>query len=441
MPTTPPVSIHLGEIWHLTADPFECPESAFRCETKGALAVDAKGVVLACGPAAQVVAGHPTATVCDHGDSLILPGFVDGHLHYPQLDIIGSHGEQLLGWLNRYTFPAEARFADADIARDTADRLITELLAHGVTTAMMFSSVHAEATATLFQCAADRGLRAIIGKVSMDRHAPASVLQDAASDLIDTEQLIQRWHGAAGGRLHYALTPRFVPTCGEALLAGLGELRARHPQMHVQTHWAENMAEIDWVRKLCPTDGDYLGVYERHGLLGPKTVLAHAIHVDAAMLARVAAAGASLAHCPTSNLFLGSGLFPLHPARQAGVSITLGSDIGAGTSLAPWRTMLAAYEIQQLRGEPITPAQLLHLATLGGAAALGLEASCGNFAPGKQADFQVLDWRRNRLLASRFEHTELQPAERLFALITLGDDRLTREVYVAGRKVYAAQDL
>jgi guanine deaminase len=430
------MKLHLGEIWHLISNPFfaDAMDTALQAIPHGALLVDDAGKIAQIGAAADLIKAHPAIEIVDHGDSLLLPGFIDGHLHYPQLDIIGCYGEQLLGWLNRYTFPTEAQFSDPDIANDTAQRLITELYANGTTTAVLFGSTHASAAATMFQAALDRGLRAIIGKVSMDRHAPVGVLQDVDSDLRDSEALITQWHGRAG-RLHYALTPRFVPTCSEALLAGIGQLHARHPDLFVQTHWAENQAEIAWVKELCPADCDYLGVYERHGLLGPKTILAHAIHVDNAMLDRVAAAGAILAHCPTSNLFLGSGLFPLDRVQAHDIRVVIGTDIGGGTSLSLWRTLEETYKVQQLRGKSLTPAQLLYLATLGAATGLGMQDQLGNLLPGKAADFQVVDWRRHRLLAARFTR-DLTPDEKLFALITLADDRVTDRVYVQGREVY-----
>ena len=388
----------------------------------------------ALGDAGEMIAEYPEARVVDFGERLILPGFIDTHLHFPQLDIIGSYGEQLIGWLNRYTFPTEATFSDDAIAEDTARRLITELYANGTTLASIFSSAHRGATAALFREAERRGMRAIIGKVGMDRHAPESMLQDPDADAADNEALINQWHGREG-RLFYALTPRFAPTCTEAMLKRHGELKARYDDVYVQTHWVEQVPEIAWVRELFPNDADYLAVYERTGLLGPRTILAHAIHATPEEFERVAASGSIVAHCPTSNLFLGSGLFPLDLVQKAGVVHTLASDIGGGTSVSMWRTMDEAYKVQALAGRSVHPVQLFAWATQQNARALGMGDKLGNFETGKHADFQVLEPRKIRLLEARFERTQ-EAAERLFAMVMLGDDRMVEHVYIGGEQVY-----
>lgn len=436
MNTSSITTLFCGQIWHVVGDAFATaePGSCLRVIERGALAVDAQGRIAALGDAGEIRAEYPQARVVDFGERMILPGFIDTHLHFPQLDIIGSYGEQLIGWLNRYTFPTEATFADATIAQATAARLITELYANGTTFAVAFSSAHKGATAALFREAERRGLRGIFGKVAMDRNAPQSMLQDPDADAAEQEALINQWHGREG-RLFYALSPRFAPTCTAAMLARHGELRARYEDVFVQTHWVEQLPEDAWVRELFPAAKDYLAVYEQAGLLGPRTILAHAVHADAGMFARVAAAGAIVAHCPTSNLFLGSGLFPLDLARAAGVKHTLATDIGGGTSLSIWRTMDEAYKVQQLAGRSVHPVQLLAWATLQNAEALGFGESLGNFLTGKQADFQVLEPRNIRLLEARFARTQ-DPVERLFAMVMLGDDRMTEAVYVGGARVY-----
>jgi guanine deaminase len=429
--------VFTGRIWHLAGDPWTEGESALQAFERGALVVGEDGRILAVGDADAMLKQYPAAARVDFGDELILPGFVDAHLHFPQLDIIGAYGETLLGWLRRRVFPEEARLADPDRARSVARRLLDELLANGVTTAAIYSSPHREATEILFEEILARGPRAIAGKVSMDRNAPDELLADPEADARDIEELIARWHGR-DGRLFVALSPRFAPSCSDALLAAHGELLRRRPDLFVQTHLAENAKEVAWVRELFPRDRDYLAVYERHNLLGPRTLLGHCIHLDDDAIARLAASRAVAVHCPTSNLFLGSGLMPLATLAGAGCRLAVGSDVGAGTSLSPWRTLAAAAQVARLRGEPLDPARLFWLATLGGAEALGLGDVTGNFAPGKQADFQVLDWRRNRLLRERFARDE-PPTDLLFALIHHGDDRLTRGVWIGGREVFASK--
>lgn len=434
------VVIYRGYLIDTVGDPFTEgePESGLRARPGAAMAVGTDGRILEVDEPYNIAANFPDARVVDFGERLVLPGFIDAHLHFPQLDIIGSYGEELIGWLNRYAFPAEASFADEAIAERTAARLVTELLANGTTFGAIFSSSHRGATEALFREAERRGLRAIIGKVGMDRNAPDELLVNPDRDAEENEALIREWHGREG-RLFYALTPRFAPTCSDAMLRRHAELKAKYESVYVQTHWAEQLPEIEWVKRLFPNDRDYLAVYERVGLLGPRTILAHGIHADREMFERVEAAGAIVAHCPTSNLFLGSGLFPLDDAIAAGAKHALATDIGGGTSLSMWRTMDEAYKVQRLRGRAVDPAQLLYWATLGNARALGFGGELGSFDPGKLADFQVLEPRRIRLLEKRFERTQ-DPVERLFAIVMLSDDRMTESVYVAGQERYARKD-
>lgn len=423
--------LHRGELWHCPAGPDAAPLQTW---ADGALAVDANGDLVAVGEAGALRRQYPGAVWRDHAGCLILPGFVDAHLHFPQLDLIGCYGEQLLGWLNTYTFPAEAAYADPAVARTAAGRFVTELFAHGTTMSVVFSSSHRGATEALFEEALARGMRGAIGKVGMDRHAPEAILCDPETDALDHAALIERWHGCEG-RLFYALAPRFAPSCSEAMLARHGELRRRWPGIYIQTHYAENPNECEWVGELFPGDRDYLAVYERHGLTGERTILAHGLHVREDAWRRLAGSRTVLAHCPASNLFLGSGLFDLDAAETHGVRFALGTDVGGGTSFSMWRTMDEAYKVQQLRGRSWRPESLFRSATLGGAEALGMAERIGNFEPGKAADFQVLDPARSRLLGERFRRTD-DPAQRLFAMIMLADDRLTRAVYVQGREVW-----
>lgn len=429
------IQIHLGHVIHLSGDSFQHsdPSRAIQEWPRGALVVRGATIEFV-GDRSDALRIYPQAPQLDHGAKLILPGFIDSHIHFPQIDVIGSYGEELLGWLERYTFPAEQAFADLEHAKATSHRFIDELLANGTTTASIFASSHLPATEALLQSCLDRGLRARVGKVSMDRHGPQGLLCDTATEAEKIRGLIERWEGREG-RLGIALTPRFAPSCSLSLLKGLGQLAAEFPKVLVQTHFAESKAELDWVKELFPKSRDYLSVYEDFGLLGPATLLAHGIHTSDDELRRIAASGARIAHCPTSNTFLGSGLLSLRRLTSAGVETTLATDVGGGTSFSMWATMAEAYKVQQLRGEGIHPVHVFDYATLSGARALGLEARTGNLAAGKCADFQVLDWARSRLLRGRL-NSSMGPSERMFALMFLADDRLTDAVYIDGRQVF-----
>ena len=431
-------TLYTGRLWHLTGDPARLGAKVLATFDRGALVVDARGHVVEAGDAAHLLPRYVGARRVDFGEQIILPTFVDAHLHFPQLDMIGASGLTLMQWLERHTFPEEVRFADPEVARRTADRLIDELYANGIGAVAIYGSVHLTATEALCEAAVARGLRAHIGKMSMDRGAPPELLVDAGREALELEQLITRWHGRHG-RIAIALSPRFAPACSDALLATIGELHRRYPELIVQTHLAENEEEIATVARLFPRDRDYLAVYERHELVGPRTLLGHCVHLDAEMRRRVADAGAVVVHCPSSNLFLGSGLMPLRAMRDEGVRVTLASDIGAGTSLSPWRTMAAAAQVARLRGAPVAPAELLWMATLGGADALGLGGRIGNFEPGREADFQVIDWTRNRLLRERFTRGG-DTENLLYALIHHADDRLTKAVYIAGERVWQEKE-
>jgi len=363
---------------------------------------------------------------------IIAPGFIDLHIHYPQVDVIGSPAEGLLPWLERYTFVQESRFADPHHAEEVATFFFDEMQRHGVTTALTFCTSHAGSVDALMTQAQARGLRWIAGRCLMDRHAPDGVRDQTQRSLLETEQLIERWHGR--DRLGYAITPRFVPSCSDAQLAGAGELAAAHPQVWIQTHVAENLDEIAWVRELYPEARSYLDVYDRFGLLRERSMYAHCIHLDATDRARLAESGAAAAVCPTSNLFLGSGLFDFDAAARAGFAWGLASDVGGGTSFSPFRTMLAAYEIARLRGITLSPAELWLRHTLGAARALGLGDRIGNLAPGFDADFIVLDDQATPLLARRTAAAE-RLDEWLFAMIVLADDRAVAAAFAAGADV------
>ena len=391
-------------------------------------------VVQAVGSWASLKASFGHLPVQHLSGRLLAPGFVDLHLHYPQVDVIGSPAEGLLPWLENYTFVQEARFTDPLHARAVAEFFLDELQRHGVTTALSFCSSHPSSVHALFEASEQRGLRIIAGKCLMDRHAPDGVRDHTEQSLLDTEALIQRWHGR--GRLGYAITPRFVPTCSDAQLAGAGELARRYPDVWVQSHVAENKDEIAWVKALHPQARSYLAVYERFGLLRPRSIYAHCIHLDDTDRALLRDTGAAAAVSPTSNLFLGSGFFDYAAAERVGHLYGLASDVGGGTSFSPFHTMMAAYYVgregQTKPGLSLTPAQLWAQHTAGAARALGLEGVVGNLLPGCEADFLVLNPAATPLLARKTAAAS-NLDELLFSLIVLGDDRVVERTVLAGQ--------
>jgi guanine deaminase len=389
-------------------------------------------VILAAGDydrLAQQYAGVP----CTHLPGRILaPGFVDLHIHYPQTDVIGSPAEGLLPWLEHYTFPHEAQFHDPAHAAEVARFFCDELARHGVTTALVFGTSHPASVNALFAEARQRQLRLIAGKVLQDRHSPDGVRDATEQSLIDTEALIRQWHGT--GRLGYAITPRFAPSCSPAQLRGAGELAARHPDVWVQSHVAENLDEVAWARALFPASRSYLAIYADHGLMRRRAVYAHCIHFDDADRALMRDTHTAAAVCPTSNLFLGSGFFDFAAAERTNFLHGLASDVGGGTSFSPFHTMLAAYyagrEGQTKPGISLSPERLWWLHTAGAARALGLDGVVGNLQPGCEADFVVLNPAATPLLARRTAQAA-SLAELLFALIVLGDDRVVERTCIA----------
>ncbi|MCX7256403.1 MAG: guanine deaminase [Polaromonas sp.] len=390
-------------------------------------------VVLAVGPYQQLAPRFAGVPVTHFPGRIIAPGFVDMHIHYPQVDVIGSPADGLLPWLNDYTFPQETRFAAPAHNAAAAEFFIAELLRNGVTTALAFASSHPESVDALLAQAQKNNMRLIAGKVLMDQHCPDGVRDDTEQSLIDTEALIQRWHGV--GRLGYAITPRFVPSCSAAQLRGAGELAAKYPDVWIQSHVAENRDEIAWVRDLYPQARSYLSVYEQFGLLRPRAVYAHCIHFNDEDRALMRESGAAAAISPTSNLFLGSGFFDYERAQQAGFQYGLASDVGGGTSFSPFHTMLAAYYVgregQTKTGLSLTPQHLWWQHTGGAAQALGLGGVVGNLLPGCEADFVLLNPQATPLLARRMAQAASLD-ELLFAMIVLGDDRLVERVMLAG---------
>ncbi|WP_024816028.1 guanine deaminase [Acidovorax sp. JHL-3] len=366
---------------------------------------------------------------------IIAPGFVDMHIHFPQTDVIGSPADGLLPWLENYTFPHEKRFVAPDYSAQVAQFFIAELLRNGVTTALAFATSHPASAEALFAEAQHHQMRLITGKVLQDRHSPDGVRDDTEQSLIDTEALIQRWHGV--DRLGYAITPRFAPTSTPEQLRGAGELAARYPGVWIQSHVAENLDEIRWAHELFPASRSYLSVYDDFGLLRERAVYAHCIHLDEHDRALMCDTGAVAAVSPTSNLFLGSGFFDYAEADRVGMGYGLASDVGGGTSFSPFHTMLAAYYVgregQAKRGLSLSPQHLWWQHTAGAARALGLAGVVGNLQPGCEADFIVLNPQATPLLARRTAQAG-SIDELLFAMIVLGDDRLVEKTVISQAK-------
>ncbi|WP_341889891.1 guanine deaminase [Variovorax sp. YR752] len=365
----------------------------------------------------------------DHAGRLILPGFIDTHVHSPQLDVIASYGTELLDWLNTYTFPAERRYADPAQAEAGAALFLDALIAHGTTSAVVFPTVHKVSADALFAAAAERGMRLIAGKVLMDRHAPDGLRDDVVQAERDCRDLISRWHGR--DRLAYAVTVRFAPTSTPEQLAMAGRLCAEDPTLYMQTHVAENRDEVRWVRELFPEARSYLDVYARAGLLHARSVLAHGIWLDDTDRAVLREAGAQIAHSPSSNLFLGSGLFDWRAAEAAGAAVSMASDVGGGTSLSMHRTLADAYKVQAMAGERLTAWKALHAATRGAARALSLEHEIGTLEAGRLADLCVWDWAAGPVAERRMEVAR-GLHEKVFAWMTLGDERCLAAAYVNG---------
>lgn len=432
-----PVVALRGAMLSWAGDPFVVGAKRARRYDADAIVAMAGGRIVAAGPAERVADALPRGAKVERlpRDTLMMPGFVDCHVHYPQLPVIGSYGAKLLDWLERYTFPAEAAFADERVARRVARDYLDENLRQGITTAAVFCTVHPASVDALMAEAARRSLRLVAGKVLMDRNAPRALRDTAKRGYDESKALIARWHGR--GRLGYAITPRFAVTSTPAQLEAAGALWREHPDCWMQSHVSENADEIAWVRKLFPRERDYVGVYERHGLLGRRAIYGHGLHLAPREWRALAATGAALAHCPTSNLFLGSGLFRWDRATKPGrrVEVGLATDVGGGTTLSFLRTMGEAYKVAHLAGTSMPAAHAFWLATQGGARALDLDGKVGNLAPGFDADLVVLDLASTPLVAQRLRHAA-DVDEALFVQMTLGDDRAVLQTWVAGRKVH-----
>jgi guanine deaminase len=415
-----------GRVLSFHADPAETQDNHLYLED-GAVLIEG-GRIVAVGRYGEIE-GRGAREV-DHRPRLILPGFIDPHIHFPQAQAIASWGAQLLDWLNAYVFPEEARFRDPAHASRIAERFLDLLIAHGTTCASAFCSVHPQSADALFAAAQARGMALVAGKVMMDRNAPEAVCDTPQRGFDETQALIARWNGR--DRLAVAITPRFAITSTPAQLEAAGALAREHPGLIVQTHLAENRAEIEATAALYPQARDYLDVYDRFGLLGPRSLMGHCIHLTPREIARMAESGTRAIFCPTSNLFLGSGLFDAEGLRRAGVVSGVATDVGAGTSYSLLQTLNEAYKILHMRGQALHAFAAFHWATRGNARALGMDTRIGRIAPGFDADLVVLDSRATPAMALRAERVETL-AEELFLLQTLGDDRAVAETYVAGR--------
>ncbi len=380
----------------------------------------------------------PGTQIEDMRDKLIAPGFIDTHIHYPQTDMIASPAAGLLPWLETYTFPTERRFEDPAYARDTARFFVDELLACGTTTALVYCTVHKASADAFFTESAARNLRMVAGKVLMDRNCPEFLRDTAQSGYDDSAELIARWHNQ--GRQMYALTPRFAPTSTDAQMRACGELARQHPDVFIQSHVAENMDEVKWAAELFPGHRSYLDIYDHYGLLRRRAVYGHCIYLDTDDRKRMAQTGALASHCPTSNLFLGSGLFDFAKADEAGMPLALATDVGGGTSFSMLQTMNEAHKIARLGGYPLSATRMFWLASAGAAQALDLADRIGTLAPASEADFVVLDPQATPLLARRTARSETLE-ELLFAFAMLGDDRAIYETYAAGKRVHRRDDV
>ena len=428
------ITAHRGAIAHCLGDPGSNPQ-LFEAFDDGLLLIE-NGHVVSVGPAA---AGMQTLSadipITQHDDAILVPGFIDCHIHFPQIDVIASYGTQLLEWLETYTFPAEAAFAEPDYARVNAEFFLDELLKNGTTSALVFASVHVASVDALFAAAQQRHMRIAAGKVLMDRHCPDDLQDTAETGYADSKMLLQRWHGQ--DRLLYAITPRFAVTSTQEQLNMAGQLASEFPDALIHTHLAENPDEVQWVAELFPDANSYLDVYHRAGLLRERAVFAHCLHLDEQDYASMASGG-GMAFCPTSNLFLGSGLFDLERARQHQIPVGLATDVGGGTSFSLLQTMNEAYKVLQLQQQSLPSTEALYLATLGAACTLGIEDKVGNLQPGKEADFVVLDNTATPLLERRIQATG-NLKEALFAHMMMGDDRSVRATYVLGEEAHRKQ--
>jgi guanine deaminase len=425
---SPDVKVLRGRVLSFLDEPKSADDSAsYRYIEDGAVVIG-DGKVIMVGAFNPKAAAHHE--VIDHRPNLILPGFIDAHIHYPQMQVMGAYAAALLEWLDKYTFPEESRFGDPDYAGKVAARFFDELIRHGTTTAATYCTTHPGSVEAFFDAAASRNMLMLGGKMLMDRNAPAALLDTPQSAYDNSKALLGRWHGR--GRAHYVISPRFAITSTPEQLEVAEALAREHPEVHIQTHSSENLAEVEYARELYPNLPDYVGIYERYHLLGPKTLLGHCIHLSHRETQVLADSRTVAVFCPTSNMFLGSGLFDYERMQMHGVRTAVATDVGGGTSYSMLKTLDGAYKAMQLRGQRLTPLMSFYMMTLGNARALSLEGTIGSLAPGMDADLVVLDARATPQMAARMESIG-SLSEELFVLQTCGDDRVIAETYVAGK--------
>lgn len=426
------ITLLLGQTLRFSGDPFTPPwQDVAQVETRGGVVIS-DGVILDHGTAQAMQSAYPAAQEVDYGSSLITAGFVDAHVHYPQTAIIASWGKRLIDWLNGYTFPEEMKFGDPAYAAEISNRYLDLALSNGTTTVCSYCTIHPQSVDAFFEAAHSRNMRIVAGKTCMDRNAPDGLRDTVQSAYDDSKALLDKWHGV--DRLSYAITPRFSPTSTPEQLRAMGDLWTEYPQVLMQTHLSEQTDEIGWVKSLYPQARDYLDTYEAFGLLGQNGVYGHAIHLEPREIDRLKDVDASVVHCPTSNTFIGSGLFDLNGLASAGQRIGLATDTGGGSSFSMLRTMAAAYEVSQLKGTAIHPAQLMWLATQGSARSLRMDDKIGNISIGHEADLVILDLASTPAITQRHAAaTDFWSA--LFPTIMMGDDRATQAVWIGGRLV------
>ncbi len=438
--TNTKISAIRGSFLDFISDTFEHPELETVRYIHDGLMIISEGIIKELDTYDRLKSKYPEIPITSYSGKLILPGFIDIHIHYPQTEIIASYGEQLLQWLNKYTFPVEGKFQDKSYAQKIASFFLDQLLQNGTTTALVLTTVYPESVDALFEAAELRNMRIIAGKMLMDRNAHDYLLDTPETSYEDSKRLIQKWHKK--GRLIYAITPRFAITSTPEQLYLAGVLKKEFPDVYLHTHLSEQKQEVETVAKLFPNSKDYLDVYEKFGLVTNQSIFAHGIYLSDYEFERLSNAGSTIAFCPTSNLFLGSGLFQLHKAKSQTktVKVGLGTDVGGGTSFSMFKTMNDAYKITQLQGQNLSSLKAFYLATLGGAKSLCLDNKIGNFDLGKEADLVVLDTRKTPLLKLRNHGNtgnELANiADELFALMILGDERAIKATYVVGNLVY-----
>lgn len=430
------VSIYRASILHFLDAPQHHENNNGKCYQyfEDGLLIIENGKVKAVGEAKDLLKSVPIdAKVIDYSNYLIMPGFIDTHIHYPQTEVIASYGEQLLEWLNKYVFPTERKYVNRDYAKHMSIFFLDELLRNGTTTAMVYSTVHANSADALFECAEHINMRIMTGKVLMDRNAPEYLLDTAESAYTDSKKLIEKWHGR--GRLSYVVTPRFAPTSTDAQLEVASNLLKEFPGVYLQTHISENRNEVKWVHDLYPWSKDYTDVYDHFGLLGERSLFGHAVYFSDREFQRFYETKSVIAWCPTSNFFLGSGLFNLQKAREYKNRVGMGTDVGGGSSFSMLRTLNEAYKVASLQGATLSPLESFYYLTLGNARALSLEDKIGNFETGKEADFVVLDLKSSPLLNYKIERAD-SLSDKLFNLAILGSDRTIKATYLCGALKY-----